>query len=175
MTKLPLRLILENIRSTTNVGSILRTADAFAVEAVYVVGYTPFPRQVDQQDNRPPHVAYANTRQIAKTALGAEKSVPVIPLTDIQAAIALMQSEGYHLIVLEQAENSLTLCDYSPIGPTALILGNEVDGVSKAAQTSAETILEIPMLGQKESFGVAVAAGIALYSLRNGRPAGISR
>lgn len=167
MTKYPVRLILEDIRSTTNVGSILRTADAFGVEAVYTVGYTPFPSQNGQNSSRPPHVAYTNTKAIAKTALGAEKTMKVIPVEYIRSAITIMESDGYRVIVVEQAEDSLMLNKFSAKGPVALVLGNEVEGVSKAAQAMADTIIEIPMLGQKESLGVAVAAGIALYAVRN--------
>lgn len=165
MPSYPIRLVLDNIRSTANVGSILRTADAFAIECVYAVGYTPFPRQPGLPDNRAPYIAAANTKAIAKTALGAELTMSVTHLPDIEIAIEKLKTDGYQIIVLEQAENSLTLKDFAVTGPTALVLGNEVTGVSPQALAAADTILEIPMLGHKESFGVAVAAGIALYAL----------
>ncbi|HEX3082269.1 MAG TPA: TrmH family RNA methyltransferase [Candidatus Saccharimonadia bacterium] len=167
MTKFPLRLILSNVRSAGNVGSILRTADACGVEAVVACGYTPYPRLPG--DERPPHVITANTRTIAKTALGAERSMWVLHLPNTLQAIREAKRDGFTVIVLEQAERALNLYDYVPAGPLALVLGNEVEGVPPDEQALAETIIEIPMLGAKESLNVSVAGAIALYQLRFGR------
>jgi 23S rRNA (guanosine2251-2'-O)-methyltransferase len=166
MTNLPIRLILPDIRSTHNVGAILRTADACGVELVYACGYTPYPIQRD--DTRPAHVADANTRAIAKTALGAEQTVPVLHIGDTLSAIAEARTQGFTIIVLEQSERSLNLYQYRPTNPLVLVVGNEVAGVPGEVLELADTILELPMLGSKESLNVATSAGIALYQLRFG-------
>lgn len=174
MNNFPLRLILSDIRSAQNVGAMLRTADACDVKLVYACGYTPYPVVVG--DQRPAHIAASNHRAIAKTALGAEQTIAVMHCPDTASAIAHARADGFNITVIEQAESSLSLFDYAPSGPTALIVGNEVDGVAPASQAAADAILELPMLGAKESLNVSVAAGIALYHLRFGggpqRPAG---
>ncbi len=164
MNNSSIRLILSDIRSAQNVGSILRTADAFGVDLVYACGYTPHPAVA--ADTRPAHVITSNNKAISKTALGAELNVPVVHYPDATSAVRDAQSAGYEVIVLEQAERSLSLSRYTPVAKIALVLGNEVDGVSEAAQELAATVLEIPMLGAKESLNVAVAAGIAIFHLR---------
>jgi tRNA G18 (ribose-2'-O)-methylase SpoU len=166
MNKHGLRLILSDVRSAGNVGAIIRTADACAVELVYACGITPYPGVVG--DTRPPHVADANTRAIAKTALGAEKNVPTLHVPDTLSAVVEARSAGFSIIVLEQSEKSLNLYHYQPGQPVALVLGNEVEGVSNEVQAQADQILELPMLGAKESLNVAVSGGIALYHLRFG-------
>jgi tRNA G18 (ribose-2'-O)-methylase SpoU len=168
MTNSALRIILSNIRGAGNVGSILRTADACDVELIYACGYTPYPRQLD--DLRPAHVGDANQRAIAKTALGAETTVPVLHRPDTATAIHEAKRDGFKIIVIEQAESALNLYHYQlpPSQPLALVLGNEVDGVAAECLALADTILELPMLGRKESLNVAVAAAIALYQLRFG-------
>lgn len=166
MTKHPLRLILADIRSTGNVGAILRTADACGVELVYVCGYTPYPLLAS--DERPPHVAARNTRAIAKTALGAETTIPILHYPDPLSAVNEARLAGFSIIVIEQSEKSLNLYQYKQAGPLALVLGNEVSGVLGPVLEQADTILELPMIGQKESLNVSVAAGISLYQLRFG-------
>jgi tRNA G18 (ribose-2'-O)-methylase SpoU len=166
MSKLPIRLILSNLRSTANVGSIIRTAEGCGVGLVYVSGYTPYPHTPD--DNRPPHVSASNTKAIAKTALGAELLVPLRHTADTLTAIREARSDGFTIIVLEQSENSLMLYDYRSTSPLAIVVGREVEGVPPEELAEADTILEIPMVGQKESYGVAVATGIALSYLRFG-------
>jgi len=166
MNKLPLRLILADIRSAYNVGAILRTADAINIELAYASGYTPYP--VLPRDPRPAHITDANTRAIAKTALGAETTVPMRHIPDTVSAIHEARASGFSVIVLEQAEGSLNLFDFVPTTPIALVLGNEPLGVDAATLRAADTILELPMLGHKESLNVAVAAGIAMYHLRFG-------
>jgi 23S rRNA (guanosine2251-2'-O)-methyltransferase len=168
MTNSPIRLILPDIRSAHNVGAILRTADACGVELVYACGYTPYP--VQAHDMRPAHVADANTRAIAKTALGAERTVPVLHFPDTLTAIEEARTSGFSIIVLEQSERSLSLYDYIPDGPQALIVGNEVIGVLEHVLEASDAILELPMMGQKESLNVATSAGVALYQLRFGLP-----
>jgi 23S rRNA (guanosine2251-2'-O)-methyltransferase len=162
----PLRLILSDIRSAQNVGAILRTADACGVELVYACGYTPYPGHAS--DPRPAHVAASNTRAIKKTALGAEISVPVLHVPDTLSAIHEARSKGFKIIVLEQSENSLNFYQYRPQPPLAIVVGNEVTGLPSGILDLADAVLELPMIGRKESLNVSVAAGIALYQLRFG-------
>lgn len=161
-----LRIILADLRSAANVGSILRTADATGVELVYAAGYTPYPEIAG--DTRPPYIRHANTKAIHKTALGAETSMALHYYPDTLSAIRAARANGYAITILEQAKGSLNLGDFHPHEPVALVLGSEVTGVPEPVLAAADTIIEIPMLGHKESFGVAVAAGIALYWLRFG-------
>jgi tRNA G18 (ribose-2'-O)-methylase SpoU len=170
MNKQPIRLILCDIRSAHNVGAILRTADATGIELVYTCGYTPHPGHID--DSRPAHVIHSNTRALSKTALGAEGTVQMQHFADTASAISEAHSNGFKIIVLEQSEKSLNLFEYHPKAPIALVLGNEVTGISPQIQSLADIVLELPMLGRKESLNVAVATGIALYQLRFGTHAG---
>lgn len=166
MSLIPIRLILSDVRSAYNVGAILRTADATGVERVYACGYTPYPTQVD--DERPPHVASANTQSIAKSALGAEQNVPVTHHQTTTDAIQEAQDDGFHVIALEQSPTSTDLYSLKLTNPTALVVGNEVTGLSQQTLDMAQVIAELPMIGYKESLNVAVSAGIALYHLRFG-------
>lgn len=166
MNNITFWLILNDLRGAGNVGAILRTADAVGVERVYACGYTPYPRIPD--DSRPPHVISANARAIAKTALGAEQTVPVRHVPDALTAALEAKRNGFEIIVLEQAETSLNLFSYTPPAAAnlALVVGNEVEGVEASLQALATTTLEIPMLGTKESLNVASATAVALYQLR---------
>jgi 23S rRNA (guanosine2251-2'-O)-methyltransferase len=111
-------------------------------------------------------VSSSNTRALSKTALGAEATVRVLHTRDTTSAILEARSHGFKIIVLEQSERSLNLYQFAPQDPIALVVGNEVDGVPEEILDLADTILELPMLGAKESLNVATAAGIALYQLR---------
>lgn len=154
-------LILDNIRSAHNVGSIFRTADGFGVEEIICVGITPYPKLVN--DKRLPHIAFRATNQIAKTALGAEKTVKYCWVENIAE---VKDSVGNRQIVgLEQTKTSILLNEYKKDHIIALIVGNEPNGLSPEALKLCSVYLEIPMLGHKESFNVAVATGIALYAL----------
>ena len=153
-------LVLDNIRSLHNVGSILRTAEGFGVRKVIAVGITPYTTQ--KSDKRLPHVAKRAQSQIAKTALGAERSVEM-STTELEELPKLV--EGYELVALEQSSSSINIRQYNQSGPIALVLGNEPNGVSNELLEHCETHLEIPMHGSKESFNVSVATGIALYAL----------
>lgn len=154
-------LILHNIRSTHNVGSIFRTAEGFGVTQIICSGYTPYPRLPD--DQRLPHIAEKLTAQIHKTALGAETMVPY-KYNELPPLAELWQA-GFTLAALEQAQRSVPLPGYTPPAKLALLLGEEVGGVAPDILQQCDTVLEIPMKGQKESFNVSVAAGIALYQL----------
>lgn len=156
-------VILENIRSSHNVGSILRSADGFGVQAVYVCGYTPYPQVPN--DTRMPHEYQKVTRDIHKTALGAEKSVPIKIFTGIDDAIAAAKEQGYKIVSIEQSKDSQPLNSYIPYNNIAIVLGNELTGVSDTALKLSSQIIEIPMVGKKESFNVSIAAAICLYAL----------
>lgn len=154
-------VIAHNIRSTHNVGSIFRTCEGFGVQKIILSGYTPYPKM--KNDARLPHIADKITAQIHKTALGAEVLVPFEYHETLD--LAHVQSGGYRLVALEQSERAITLQSYLPPAKTALLLGEEVHGIESQLLAQCDDIIEIPMHGQKESFNVSVAAGIALYQL----------
>ncbi len=158
-------IVLPDIRSAQNVGAIWRTADAVGARQLITCGYTPHPRVA--ADPRPPHVAMSNERAITKAALGAEHTVPHEHYATLAAACARLRHNHYRIVALEQAENTQPLFDYQPPARLALVLGNEVTGLTTAELTLCDEILELPMLGRKESLNVAVAAGIAMYRLRH--------
>jgi len=147
--KLPLVVILDNVRSMHNIGSIFRTSDGFAIEKIYLCGITA----------QPPH------REIEKTALGATQSIEWAYSADICDTINELKSDGYTIIAIEQAENSTMLNNYDPDNSMkyALIFGNEVNGVSDQAMNLIDTCLEIPQFGTKHSFNIVVSAGIVLW------------
>lgn len=158
-------VIAHNIRSTHNIGSILRSCDGFGVEKVYFTGYSPYPKSVD--DDRLPHLAEKINKQIHKTALGAEQSVKWQKV-EIYEIIAELQNTGFVVVGLEQHAKSVSLNEYHPVNKIALILGEEVHGIPDKIAALCDKFIEIPMTGTKESFNVSVAAGIALYQLRFG-------
>ncbi|WP_455513823.1 RNA methyltransferase [Porphyromonas sp.] len=149
--KLPLILVLDSIRSMNNIGSIFRSADAFRIEGLILCGITA----------QPPHP------DIHKTALGAEDSVPWRYSSSTLEAVGALQAEGYMVLALEQAHESLRLDRFvpEPGARYALVLGNEVKGVSEEVVAAADHCLEIPQYGTKHSLNVSVAAGIALWQL----------
>lgn len=159
-------VIAHNIRSTHNVGAFLRTCDGFGVKKLIFSGYTPYPTLED--DTRLPHFADKITRQIHKTALGAETTVPFerYELPPIEQ----LRSEGYTIVGLEQDERSIMLPTYNAPDKVALLLGNEIDGIYPEYRDLCDTLIEIPMQGHKESFNVSVATGIALYHLATQQP-----
>ncbi|OOQ61088.1 RNA methyltransferase [Mucilaginibacter pedocola] len=147
--KLPVVVVLDNVRSMHNIGSIFRTSDALAVTAVYLCGITA----------QPPH------REIEKTALGATQSVAWEYFADTVAAIAKLRDDGYKIVAIEQAENSVMLNKFTPSADEkySLIFGNEVNGVSDEAMELIDTCIEIPQFGTKHSFNIVVSAGIVLW------------
>lgn len=146
-------LILENLRSAHNVGSLFRTADAAGVAGVYLVGYTPQP--IDRFGRR--------QATLAKTALGATETVPWQYYESVAALLPRLAAEDITLVAVEQAPEAVLLPDFSPPERVAYVLGHEVEGVSSDTRELAATIVEIPMYGHKESLNVAVAGGIILY------------
>lgn len=171
-------VIAHNIRSTHNIGSIFRTCEGFDVERLILSGYTPYPDltlqttapscayldgEVTYDDPRLPHIREKITSQIHKTALGAETLVPFMYYDTLD--LGTPDLVGYRIVALEQAANSIKLGDYETPDKVALLLGEEVHGITPDILAECDDIIEIPMYGQKESFNVSVAAGIALYGL----------
>lgn len=153
-------LLLHNIRSTHNVGSIFRTAEGFGVKRIVLTGYTPAP--MHPNDARLPHLAQKIHKQISKTALGAEASVSF----EYHDSLAeWLNDNTLPLVALEQAPTSVDLSDFVAPDEFVLVLGEEVEGIPEELLSHCESIVEIPMKGQKESFNVSVAAGIAIYQL----------
>lgn len=142
-------LLLDDIRSLNNVGSSFRTADAFALEKIWLCGIT----------GTPPH------RDIHKTALGATETVTWEHRTDILTLIEELKSEGWIIVSVEQATNSVMLNDFKPVDNQkyAFVFGNEVDGVNEDVIDNSDVILEIPQFGTKHSFNVSVSMGIVLW------------
>lgn len=157
-----LALILDNIRSAYNVGAILRTCDGLGVNEVVLVGCTPF------LDKGLPHEQEKLKKQIHKTALGAEECVRWRRFSDVSSAINSLRSEGYKVAALEQSKGSISLAKAGGLaeGRLAIVLGEEVHGLAPEVLSSCDFVLEIPMMGDKESFNVSVAAGIVLWELR---------
>ncbi|MEL7531707.1 MAG: RNA methyltransferase [Bacteroidota bacterium] len=149
--KRPLIVILDQVRSMHNVGSVFRSADAFRVEKLYLCGITP----------KPPH------REIRKTAIGATESVAWEAAEDALSVCKKLQAAGYQILALEQAHNSVMLPDFTAQAGQkyAVVVGHEVDGVQQAIVDIADTVLEIPQFGTKHSLNVSVASGVILYAL----------
>lgn len=157
-------IIAHDIRSAHNVGSLLRTADGFGAQ-VYLAGYSPYPATKD--DKRLPHLAAKLTRQIHKTALGAEAISKLWQHHDNLAELLDdLKDQEYELIALEQDEYSVPLPDYQPPDKVAILLGREVEGLAATNLKACDKIVEIPMVGKKESFNVVEAATAALYHCR---------
>lgn len=148
-------LLLPDIRSAHNVGSIFRTADAAGVSRIVLVGFTP--RPIDKFGRI--------QKEIAKTALGGEVSVPWKYEKSVTKAIADLKQEGFTIVAIEQSEMSVDYRKFKTKKKVALIVGNEVKGLPKKILNTCDSIIEIPMRGKKESLNVGVAAGIALFQL----------
>jgi tRNA G18 (ribose-2'-O)-methylase SpoU len=157
-------LIAHDIRSTHNVGSLLRTAEGLGVSKVIFSGYTPHPVMTD--DPRLPHLAQKIHGQIKKTALDAEDLVPWEQSTDIVRTLEKLKIDGYTVVALEQTEDSIKLPDFQPPEKIAILLGREVEGIDPALLIHCDISVEIPMFGRKESFNVVKAAAKALYHCR---------
>lgn len=147
--KVPIIVVLENIRSLNNVGTIFRTCDAYKVEAIYLVGIT----------GKPPH------REIQKSALGATESVTWKYFDDTQKAIEELKQNGYFVCAVEQAEGSVSITEIheQEFNRLALIFGNEVSGVEQGTINVCDVCVELPQYGTKHSLNVAVCAGITIW------------
>ena len=149
--KSPVVLVLDNVRSLHNVGAVFRTADAFALEKIYLCGVT----------GQPPH------REITKTALGSTESVAWEHAPTTLGAVLQLQAAGYQLVAVEQTTASVPLPQFQPAPgqPLALVLGNEVFGVDDEVLALCAAAVEIPQLGTKHSLNVSVAAGVVLWDI----------
>lgn len=160
--KTPLVVVLDNIRSMHNVGSVFRTADSFLVEKMYLCGYTP----------QPPH------RDINKTALGATETVAWEYAATTVDAVQTLQAQGYKVFAVEQAEGAIYLDQFDPTALTdaansspsnapklAIVMGNEVEGVADEVLDICDGCIEIPQLGSKHSLNISVAAGIIIWAI----------
>ena len=154
--KSPFIIVLDNVRSQSNVGSIFRTADAFLTEAIYLCGITA----------KPPH------REIQKTALGATESVAWKYFPSTSIAVSELRDEGYKIIAVEQAEGSVALQNiHIENGQKyALVFGHEVNGVGQEILDICDLCIEIPQFGTKHSFNIAISVGIVLWELYKKRP-----
>lgn len=150
-------LVVHNIRSAHNVGSMFRTADGAGVSRIILSGYTPGHRDPRGKERAP----------FIKVSLGAEKVVPYSRSKTLSGALKKLKQEGYTIVALEQNESSTSLFDYipPPNAKLAVVMGNEVRGINKQSLKHADHVLHIPMQGKKESLNVGVAAGIALFTL----------
>ena len=145
-----IRLMAHNVRSLWNVGAFFRTCDALNIERLYLTGYT----------GQPPR------KEITKTALGAEQTVPWEHAEDPVALAKQLKKEGWAIVPLELTDNAIDLMQFRSPERVCLIVGHELSGVPQEILTIADAVVQIPMLGKKESLNVAVAAGIALHHLR---------
>lgn len=151
--KNPIMVVLDNIRSMHNVGSVFRTADAFLAEGICLCGYTP----------QPPH------RDIHKTALGATETVDWIHFPSTMDAVQQLKKRGYLIFAVEQVEGSISLEKFQePDNKIAVVFGNEVTGVDAGILKLCDGCIEIPQMGMKHSLNISVAAGIVLWELVRG-------
>lgn len=153
--KTPLIVVLDNVRSLHNIGSVFRTADAFRIEKIYLCGITA----------TPPHAG------IHKTALGATESVAWAYHKDTNAVIEQLKAQGVITLAVEQAEHAVRLGEFSPLKDKtyALVFGNEVKGVSQEVVSACDKVLEIPQYGTKHSLNISVSAGMVIWDLFNKR------
>jgi len=149
--KTPITVVLDNIRSCNNIGSVFRTSDALLIEQIILCGITATPPNVE----------------IHKTALDAEKSVAWEYASETEAAVLKLRENGYKIYAVEQVENSIMLPDYTPAKnqKLALVFGNEVKGVQQSVIDLCDGAIEIPQYGIKHSFNISVSAGIVLWDL----------
>jgi tRNA G18 (ribose-2'-O)-methylase SpoU len=158
-----LSLLCVDIRSTYNIGSIFRTADGIGVDEIILCGICPRP---NAQDERLPHIAASSNREIAKTALGAEKHVKWTYFVTFTEASYYAKAKGYTLLALEQNDRSRPLHTYSTKDDCCVVVGREVEGLTKQELLACDEVVEITMFGSKESLNVSCASAIALYHLR---------
>ena len=153
-------VVIHNIRSILNVGAILRTMEGFGVGRAFATGWTPSP------DHGLPHVREKTADALHKTALGAEKIIDFKYHENIDALLDRLKRENFTIVGLEQDDRAIPLPDYDSPQKIALILGEEVHGLTPEIRDKCDDLVEIPMCGAKESFNVSVATGIVLYGLK---------
>jgi 23S rRNA (guanosine2251-2'-O)-methyltransferase len=149
--KTPLIIVLDNIRSLNNIGSVFRTSDAFLIEKIYLCGITA----------TPPH------KDIHKTALGSTDTVDWEYVESTLELIEKLKAEGVNVISIEQAENAILLNDFTPKQQTtyAIVFGNEVKGVSQSVVSASDMVIEIPQFGTKHSLNISVSAGVVVWDV----------
>ena len=144
-------LVLQNVRSLFNVGAMFRCADVFGVSKIYLCGYTGFPPR----------------DQISKTALGADKWISWERKRQTLILLKKLKKQGFQIVALETGKKAKPLPKFKPKFPVALVVGNEINGITESVLNLSDEIVEIPMYGKKNSLNVAIAAGIAMHGLRN--------
>lgn len=149
LTRIPVALLLDDIRSLYNVGAFFRTADAAGIDCIHLSGITA----------QPPHPG------LAKTALGAEQTVPWQPAPDPVALLATLRTRGVQIAAIETSPHAVDLFDWKPDFPVCVLFGNEVDGLKPELLAQADLCVRIPMLGVKHSLNVATAGGVVMYEL----------
>lgn len=148
--KTPIIVVLDNIRSFNNVGSVFRTSDCFRIEKIFLCGITP----------QPPH------REIHKTAIGATESVDWEHVENTIEVIDKLKLSDWRTYAIEQTENSVMLNDFSPVGQkVAIVLGNEVEGVQQEVINACDGVIEVPQIGTKHSLNISVCTGVVLWDL----------
>jgi len=149
--KTPIIVILDNIRSLNNIGSVFRTSDAFLIEKIYLCGITA----------KPPH------KDIHKTALGSTETVDWEYVNDTLALVEKLKAQNIKIISIEQAENATMLNEFQPEADTtyAIVFGNEVKGVQQEIVTASDVVIEIPQYGTKHSLNISVSAGIVIWDM----------
>ena len=152
--RLPVVVVLDNVRSLYNTGAFFRTADACGIERLVLCGITPRPDQGRKQQ-----------RAIAKTALGAELTVQWEYQADTSIALAAHSAAGYHIVAVETSSGATNLYEWTPKWPLCLVFGHEREGVTESLAGQIEAHVRIPMLGGKRSLNVATAGGVVLYEL----------
>ena len=157
MKKLEAVLILHDIRSVQNVGSIFRTADCAGISKIYLCGYTPTP--LDRFGRK--------RKDFAKVSLGAEETVEWEAVPEIKKLIRQLAEEKFQIIAVEQSNNAVDYKKVVPTFPVAFLFGNEVDGVEQKVLDQCDVVAEIPMRGKKESLNISVALGVALFRILN--------
>ena len=149
ITRMPVEVLLDNVRSMYNVGSFFRSGDAAGIEMLHLCGITAYPPK----------------KAISKTALGAEDTVPWKHERDAVAAVEVIRARGFEIVAIETSARAVDLFDWVPRFPVCVLFGHEVDGLKPELQESADTHVRIPMLGQKHSLNVATSGGVVLYEL----------
>jgi 23S rRNA (guanosine2251-2'-O)-methyltransferase len=147
--RMPVAVLLDNVRSMYNVGSFFRTGDAVGIEMLHLCGITAYPPK----------------KAISKTALGAEETVPWKQERDAVAAVAGLRARGFEIVAIETSARAVDLFDWVPRFPVCVLFGHEVEGLNPELQESADTHVRIPMLGQKHSLNVATSGGVVLFEL----------
>lgn len=157
-------VIAHDIRSAHNIGALFRLCDGLGIDKIYLTGHSPYPQH--KGDNRLPHLAKRATALIHKTALGAEDFLPWEYNEDVASVISELKAKEYKIVSAEQSEKSVSIEDSKPNEKIAVIIGNEVDGVDQSVLRQSDQIIEIPMLGKKESHNVISAAAIILSRIK---------